>query len=186
MASCIPGEAAKHAARRFYFTLSGRRHAIRFPAMTWNSALTVLHRLEDLVNAKIAGTAPKSDTVKWLATLDESIHKRLAATGLIGSRASALLGEFLKAYIESRTDVQDSTKRKWNSTHKSLLKIFGAHKPLRDITPGDAERWRRNLEYSHWRSSELAKKPRRKFPRHFRRTRGASTRLSPRSSSTRP
>lgn len=145
MASITPGDSVKHGKRRVKFSVNGRRHAIRFPACSWSSAIAIKHRIEDLVADKRAGTGLKPDTIAWLADLGDDLHKRLAATGLVQPRASSLLGEFLASYIEERTDVAESTKRKWNSTHQSLLDFFGEKKSLREITPGDADTWRRKL-----------------------------------------
>jgi len=137
--------------------------------MTWNSALVVLLHIEELVNSKIAGTTPERQTSEWLAKLDDSLHKRLAATGLIVGRARARLGEYLAAYIAERTDVKQSTKRKWKQTHKSLLVSLGEKTPVRQITPGDAEQWRRSLGTVTPAELKARKKPKRSMCENTRR-----------------
>jgi site-specific recombinase XerD len=61
--------------------------------------------------------------------------------GLIKSRSSAVLGEYLNEYVASRTDAKISTVTSWGHTIRNLNDFFGPNKPLRDITPGDADEW---------------------------------------------
>lgn len=67
---------------------------------------------------------------------------KLAAVGLVGPRQSGQLGAFLTEYVAKRTDVKASTLIVWGNAQRNLLEFFGAAKPLRDITPGDADDWR--------------------------------------------
>ena len=145
MASIVPGEKAKHAKRCVWFHVDGKRRAIYFPAMSYYDAVATKQAVEDLVAAKHLGTDPKKKTLSWLAVLDEKQFHKVLKAGLIEPRQNTLLGDFLTAYIKERDDVQANTKRKWNSTHKELLNFFEASKPLRNITPGDTEQWRRQL-----------------------------------------
>ena len=55
------------------------------------------------------------------------------------------LKAFVESYIDGRVDVKPLTKTKYRSTLRTLTAFFGADKRLRDITPGDAEDWRRNF-----------------------------------------
>jgi integrase len=52
------------------------------------------------------------------------------------------LGPFLDAYIAARSDAKPSTKLVWGHTRRCLVEYIGAEKPLREITPGDADAWR--------------------------------------------
>jgi hypothetical protein len=52
-----------------------------------------------------------------------------------------VLGEYLNEYVASRTDAKISTVTSWGHTIRNLNDFFGPNKPLRDITPGDADEW---------------------------------------------
>jgi len=80
----------------------------------------------------------------------DDLHAGLARAGLVGARVSAgnprfptILGPFLEAYIQSRRDsVKARTLDIFERTRRSLVQYFGASKPLREITAGDAKLWR--------------------------------------------
>ena len=55
------------------------------------------------------------------------------------------LGAFLDAYIDGRSDVKGSTETVYGHTKRCLIKYFKAEKPIAEITPGDADEWRRWL-----------------------------------------
>jgi hypothetical protein len=56
------------------------------------------------------------------------------------------LGEFLDAYIASRTDVKDGTQDKFSTGEDNLVAFFGTDRPLEDVCPGDADDFRRWLK----------------------------------------
>jgi len=60
-------------------------------------------------------------------------------------KEAATLGPFLTSYIKGRTDVKPLTIRHLNDARRNLIAYFGEEKPLADITPGDADDFRRNL-----------------------------------------
>ena len=70
---------------------------------------------------------------------------KLAAVGLIPKREAATLGAFLDRYVAMRADVKGTTATVYGHTRRCLVEFFGADKPLREITRGDAEAWRINL-----------------------------------------
>jgi len=69
----------------------------------------------------------------------------LAAVGLVGRRESQTLGTFLSSYIDERSDVKPGTATVYGHTRRNLIGCFGEAKPLREITPGDADSWRLSL-----------------------------------------
>ena len=81
-------------------------------------------------------------TAQWLGERDDKILGKLADVGLIPRRNSASLGAFLRNYVESRADVKGSTATVYGHTKRCLLEYFGADKPLREITSGEADQWR--------------------------------------------
>ena len=128
-----------------FVAADGRRRSIRLGKVSQRTAESIQTRVEILNAAKIAGHAVDGDTAQWLAEREPAILDKLAAVGLIPRRASAALGAFLDSYIDSRCDVKPATKRKYQSTRKSLVRFFEGNKPLREVTPGDADDWRRGF-----------------------------------------
>jgi site-specific recombinase XerD len=103
-------------------------------------------KIEQLVLAATGVTGVTDDeTAKWLTGLGEVMYDKLAAVGLVVPRASAKLGAFIDAYITERTDVKSGTATFYGHTRRNLTDFFGAEKPLREITRGDADQWRMYL-----------------------------------------
>ena len=55
------------------------------------------------------------------------------------------LAAFLDSYIAKRSDVKGGTAIVYGHTRRCLVEYFGADKPLAEITPADADDWRRWL-----------------------------------------
>jgi integrase len=125
----------------------GKRRSIRLGKVSQRTAEAIKTRVELLNTARIAGHAVDGDTAGWVASLDAVLADKLAAVGLIPRRARATLGDFLASYIDKRqgTDVKPATVTVWGHVRRNLVDYFGPDKPLRDITPGDADDWRRWL-----------------------------------------
>ena len=109
----------------------------RLGKVSEKAALAV--RVEHLVSAAITGHALDTPTAKWVAGLPDDMADRLAKVGLIPGRESATLGPFLDAYLAKRTDVKGGTRVFYGHTRRNLVEFFGADKPLREITKGDAD-----------------------------------------------
>lgn len=118
-----------------------KRRSIRLGKIASKQAERVRLMVESLVAASIAGFPVDSDVGRWVAGLDDSLHEKLAAVGLIPPRESQLLGPFLDSYIRSRVDVQRGTRLMYDQTRNALIEFFGAEKRLRDITAGDGDEW---------------------------------------------
>jgi len=129
----------------------GKRRSIRLGKVSQRVAESVKVRIEQLVAAKISGHAPDDETARWVAQLDTTMLDKLAAVGLIPKRKAATLGDFLDSYINSRCDVKPRTRAFYEQVRDGLLNHFGSGKPLREVSPGDADGWR-----LHLLSNELA------------------------------
>jgi integrase len=101
--------------------------------------------VEHLNAAKIHGHAVDDETARWMANLDDVLADKLAAVGLISRRERATLAAFIDGYISGRTDVKGRTVAKYRTTRGYLVDYFGEGKPLREITPGDADEWRLDI-----------------------------------------
>ena len=123
----------------------GRRRSVRLGKVSQRTAEAVKTRVEILNAAKIAGHAVDGDTAGWVANLDAALADKLASVGLIPRRASAALGDFLDSYLDKKTDVKGGTRVFYGHTRRNLLEFLGPDKPLREITKGDADDFRRYL-----------------------------------------
>lgn len=146
--------------RRILFVGSdGKRRTIRLGKVSQRQAEAVNVRIEALVFASISGQAPDDETARWLADRDDKFRDKLVRAGLAVKRQAApesTLEPFLESYITTRTAkpladakvkrktmaAKQSTATVWGHTKRNLIKFFGATKPLRDITGGDADEWR--------------------------------------------
>ena len=134
--------------RILFFNANGERKTIRLGRATMQQAATVKLRIELLIAAKINGAAPDDDTSRWVASVGDDLHAKLAEHGLVSPRAKAAittLAAFLDGYIAGRTDVKSGTAIVYGHTHRCLVEYFGADKSLIEITPADAKDWRRWL-----------------------------------------
>lgn len=122
-----------------------RRRSIRLGRVTQKAAEGIKYRIEVLNACRISSQPIDNDTAKWVRSIDDFLAEKLANAGLIESRKKACLGDYLKQYIASRTDVKERTEKKYRSTEKRLIEFFGESKPIRDITLGDADEFRRKL-----------------------------------------
>ena len=130
--------------KRIAFTDSNkRRRAVRLGKATQRQAESLKFRIEQLSlsTTGVSGVVD-NDTVQWLAGLDDGFYAKLAAVGLVEPRTSTTLGAFIGKYISERTDVKTGTTTVYGHTQRNLINYFGAGKPLREITRGDADKWR--------------------------------------------
>lgn len=123
----------------------GKRRSIRLGKCSSKTAEEVRVKVERLAVAVNHGTTLDEETSRWVADRDDQLYERLAAVGLVPARDRTTLKAFVESYIDGRMDVKPLTRIKYRSTLRTLIAFFGADKRLRDITPGDAEDWRRNF-----------------------------------------
>ncbi len=124
---------------------NGDRKTIRLGKVNQRTAEAIKLRVENLASAAISGHAVDDETARWVADLDEVMVDKLAAVGLVARRQRARLEAFLDAYIATRCDTKASTQTVYGHTRRNLIEYFGADRPLRNITPGDADDWRLDL-----------------------------------------
>ena len=117
----------------------GSRKSIRLGKCDQKTAQAIRTQIEHLAAAKGNGTAIPLQTTEWLRTIDEDLRGRIAATGLIESRKSANLGDYIASYIERRVDAKFRTVRKWNTTRRMLMEHLGAGRDIRTVSAGDAD-----------------------------------------------
>ncbi len=119
----------------------GSRKTLRLGKATAKQAEAAKVKVEALVTAGITGSMD-DEVARWLADLPDAMHTRLAAVGLVKARQSVNLAAFIDGYIADRCDVKPATATVLGHTRRNLVEFFGPDKPLRDITPGEADQWR--------------------------------------------
>ena len=126
----------------FSLTQNGPRKAVRLGRIPPQDVEVIKEHVEWLVWAKINARAVPNATSVWLTETGLKLANRLAATGLIPRRASSTLAAFVDEYIRARADVKPSTAITYGNVRRCLVEHFGDGKPLRDLTPGDADAFR--------------------------------------------
>jgi len=134
--------------KRIQFVASdGKRKTIRLGKMSAKQAESFKGKTEALVGQTITG-ALDDEASRWLIGLNDTMHERLAAVGLVKPRKFSMmtLGAFVDAYIADRTDAKPQTLINLKQARKDLVGFFGADRPLREITEGDADEFWRYLK----------------------------------------
>lgn len=123
----------------------GQRKTIRLTGLNKAKAEQVGRHIDELVQAKGSGQPIERQTALWLPTIGQKLHDKLTRAGLVAQRAAALLGDFLKEYIEKRSDVKAGTVLNYDQVRLNLIAFFGSTRPLRTITTSDAAEFRQWL-----------------------------------------
>ena len=121
---------------------SGSRKSLRLGKVTQRAAEATKVRVENLISAAMTSHALDDETARWAANLDVVMAEKLAAVGLITRQEILRLKPFLDTYIASRSDAKPGTHLVYRHARRNLVEFFGPDKPMRDITPGDADEWR--------------------------------------------
>jgi len=128
--------------RRIQFVAAnGKRKAIRLGKVPLRHAEEVLRHVEALVASEASRMPIDLATARWLGEIGDELVAKLARVGLVAKRSSNALEAFLDSYITTRTDLKPRTIENLTICKARLVEFFGADKPLREITAGDAERW---------------------------------------------
>ena len=124
--------------------LDGERKTLglgKFPA---KAADAIKVKLESLIACRLAQESLDSETARWIATLAESLHERLAEFGLVEPRHKATvptLGPFVEDFISGRADKALGTLAHYQRAKLLLVEFFGADQPLANVTPHDADQF---------------------------------------------
>ncbi len=152
------------------FVLDGKRHTIHLGKLKPDQAKRAKKCVEGLVRAKKFGPGDEADKLAlWLHKLDDKTHEALARTGLVSSRKTVeapLLGAFIDDFIAKHTGVKPNTTLNLIQARRYLVEHFGAHKPINDITPGDADgflRFMREQQYAKSTTKQMVQHARQFF-----------------------
>lgn len=132
---------------RIRFYLEGRHDQFCLPKIPRKQARAVLEKVDRLIECRLSGEPPGPRIVEWLANVGDEIHGRLVSRGLTHARVchSQTLKSFLDEYISEQTTAAGTIENLRKVAGK-LVAFFGADIPLRNITRGDADRFRRSLK----------------------------------------
>jgi len=148
--------------RVLYLDQEGKRQSIRLGACSNKAAESFKLHLENLLTDRRLGEVCEK-TAEWLGTLDDKMHAKLAAKGLVTQRQSACLQDvavvaFVDGYIKSRVDVGARTRVIFGDVKANLAAHFGPDKLLRDVTPGDVDQFRLFMVGKHYAEATIRKR----------------------------
>ena len=129
----------------------GKRSPICLGKVNHRTAETVRDKVEALGQAVYYGARLDDDTAAWLSGIDASLVDKLEVVGLVpdqyrrAKRDRVTLAAFLESYLAGRSDIKRSTRLNLEQVRGNLLAFFGANRPLNEVTPGDADDFRRFL-----------------------------------------
>lgn len=128
------------------------RPKIRLGKVTARQAATAKLYVEKLVSAKGCGAGLEPAVLDWLTGLPDGLRLRLEKIELVAPREPAelvpecpTLADWVRGYIEGRGDIKSGTVTNLEQVERDLLNHFGAELRLDEITPGDADEFRRKL-----------------------------------------
>ena len=138
--------------KRITFTgKGGKRWAIRLGKKGIKYAQSIAARVEELAACSLANLPWGADLATWVRDIDSGLYAKLQAVELVPPRQDdcratvSTLGEYLKSYIASRTDVKPRTRINLEQARQHLIRFFGEDRSLDAITLGDADEFRRDL-----------------------------------------
>jgi len=132
--------------RILFVAPDGIRKPVRLGKASDKQAEAVKVLVERLQAAQVTGVLDK-DTAVRVRELDDKLHARLAAAGLVEPRQSMTLAGWLESYLDGRkAELKPDSLRKLRNTRDSLLKHFKPELPLRKMTPQQASEWRAGLD----------------------------------------
>ncbi len=131
-------------------TINKRRCSVWLGEVSQRNAERFRDKIEELVKVRSLGLPIPQDVATWASKVSDELASRLAELNLIEPRVPMVVvtvGEFLTSYLARRDDeVKGGTFVFYGHTVRNLTEFFGVAKPLDDITPGDADDFRRYLQ----------------------------------------
>ena len=124
----------------------GKRRPVRLGKITERRLARIKTHIDELEFAHRNGVPPANETRRWLMSVDDRLHGRIARVGLTQPRHEAALGAFVADYIaQHRKTVKPATVVTWAQCERLLLAHFDPATPLRSVTEGHVVQWRAYL-----------------------------------------
>ncbi|MCC7409244.1 MAG: tyrosine-type recombinase/integrase [Phycisphaeraceae bacterium] len=133
---------------RVLVVMADGRKTIRLGKMDKDSAMRIKGFVESLASAKASGQALNATTATWLGDINDPLHERLAAAGLVAprkGRATATLKVFMVEHLAGRADLKPATKLVREQVVNDLAGFFGEDRDVASITAGDADDFKQAL-----------------------------------------
>ncbi len=101
----------------------------------------------------------KPETAEWLNTLDDRLHAKLAGFRVATprERTRATLRMLHEKFLATKT-VKPATLAVYKQARESLEGYFGVDRLLADITPFEAEKWRKAMVDDKFATATIAKR----------------------------
>lgn len=139
----------------------GVRRKLWLGPISKSAAGAVCRHLEAINAARDTGTIPPAETRRWLDIISPRIRNQLASWGLIEATQTKQLpnslGAFTQAYIDSRDDWKERSVSRMSNVRRQMVDHFGSATTLGAITPGECERFARQMrkQYSSSHAGKL-------------------------------
>lgn len=127
-------------------TLPGvaQRPQIGLGKVSLKQARSALAYIEEICRSIKTGSSAANATTDWIASLPDSLHKKLAAAGLVDPRNDldrCTLDQFIEDLILKRAEVKESTVITYRNAQRNLKDCFGSIK-LHEVTEQHAHDFR--------------------------------------------
>ncbi len=144
----------------------GRRRTLSLGKPTAKQAAALKIKIEALITASLTGTAVEDDVAVWVATkLPRRLAEKLAAVDLIPRRETAMLTEFIDAYLDQRSDLKPNTMIVMRQSRIWLVRFLGEDRRMDRVTVADADAYKAHMIGSGLARATIAKRCR--YARHF-------------------
>lgn len=134
---------------RITFRLDNQPRQFRFRGSKTNANAIRLH-IENIIEARGSSGQLVASTAAWLDDIEDKLYEKLRRAGLVHPRARTVpttLGDLTLEFVD-QSDVKPGTLQVYRQAIRSLHEHFGEQKPLDEITPFDAAKWRSGLANS--------------------------------------
>jgi integrase len=118
-------------------------------SMTIRDGLLAAKHIQELANSAQEGVPPHASTKKWLDSLSDKFHARVADKGLTEPRdelRSRTLEGFLHVIHKRKADCKNSSLQVYGNVAANLKDYFGPRKRIEQIKPAEVDAFRVYLE----------------------------------------
>ncbi len=129
----------------FAIGTNGQRRSLRLGRLDKRTAESTWLRIQKLIAAKSVNGTPDPEMLAWIAGVDDTLHGRLAAVGLVEPRVAAAiltLGAFIDNFIAAKQDVKPHTRLNFEQLKRWLVKYFDKQRDVGAIAAADATAFR--------------------------------------------
>ncbi|HJZ92224.1 MAG TPA: tyrosine-type recombinase/integrase [Gemmataceae bacterium] len=131
---------------------NGGRRTVRLGKVPMKDAREIRRRVELLNAARTGNTSPDAETAAWVAGTGDVLHARLAAAGLVESRArsgAVTLAAYWAEFVAGKK-LKPRSRVAMDQVLARAEKFFGPGRLLAEVLAGDAER------FADWLRSKYA------------------------------